>query len=1230
LFVQQAICARYGQDISCINHVTQGLLVWATTYIHVPVTLDEILLLPWLQAYDLMRPILATNLSAFNLTVLDNFTRGFITATDATSGTASDLFKVMRYTLRVFASVILNDQTEIATSKGLLEAIAPLSLLSDGTTYDFNWRDSLGQHQRGLGYWIQIVLQTPSMISESIFRRIEGCINFMRPYVNGSITKIEFQNSQSSGDASAKAAALAWMNTTSYTFLLQVDIAFPSVYAWTILSTAIPRTSTSINNVLFSAWRLYYASNPLFILGSTPVIINGTSQLIWGNITAANLSVQMDRVISLALTTAQDLFPAVPVIVYEGVLPTDPAYIAARAATIKIPGLLPVAICARYALRTSCINSAMQGLLVWATTYIPTGNPIDENLLIPWIQAYDLMRPMITNASQVFILDSFLRQLVARGDVYPNPPVPDNHISWRFATRALSSVVLDDNTLIVSSRELIDQHLLYNLFSDGTGFDFKSRDAMYYHVYNLEALMLIVLQAPKVLTPVGLALIEAALNFIRLYYEGTLQHIEFLNSPIMFDYIRREAGLADFQNVPWVPSKANNLLEESRVAYPSVNAWAYVVPASTYSVTLLTVGAWALHYAANPLVYNVSLPDLTSAPATTPIDPMAGITTTSMLVWGNFNTVPLSGSAAAVNRIAAITAQTLFEAVQVVNSADSVSKAATDRLGALREVAICAKRTRDDNCTASVIQGLNVWARTYVHTGNPINEKLLIPWIQSYDLVRPLLVSMYNASNISTWDNFTRRFITAGDAYLSGSILPDSYRTDRFYIRAFAAVTLNDAVEIANTMTMIEGHAPQNMFMDGTSYELRTRDSLQFHLRNLQNWVPMVAQVPMLLSSQTERLIEANVNFLQPYFQKTLVKIEFLNSTFNSDITSGRKAANATWDPSTANGLLFQAESVFPSVYNWTSRSNTSYTAYSLTNLLNGATKAYFTMYPLFPSQTSTAQVTTSRQTTTAQAVVKVFRVKVVLTFRIPAQVLISNTTLQRNIREAIAVSAGLARTEYLRVELIIRSALARRRRRVLLQSSNNSVIDAVINMPNASIANASASQITNTSLNSALADVGLPPVVGLQAPAVEEIVVAPDTTPDVIPVATPVIIANPSLVDPVGIWAFFASIFGVIVTFGVIGAACGGRAKTKKPEQGVPKREIPIPIRPPRMPDPEDEKHTRLPDRRWPNRDGYNRVPKEPKTVEPDAWDPPGKLVLPDLPRRPSKPEDVWDVPLP
>ena len=63
-------------------------------------------------------------------------------------------------------------------------------------------------------------------------------------------------------------------------------------------------------------------------------------------------------------------------------------------------------------LRDACRASAARGLVAWARSYRPTGNPINENLLIPWIQAWDVMKPLLSPSDER-VLQAFGRRLAS-------------------------------------------------------------------------------------------------------------------------------------------------------------------------------------------------------------------------------------------------------------------------------------------------------------------------------------------------------------------------------------------------------------------------------------------------------------------------------------------------------------------------------------------------------------------------------------------------------------------------------------------------------------------------------------------------------------------------------------------------------------------------------------------------------------------------------------------------
>ena len=316
------------------------------------------------------------------------------------------------------------------------------------------------------------------------------------------------------------------------------------------------------------------------------------SQLIWGNVTASNWTGLVNHIVTLGLAASQTTFTAVRNITYEGTLPSDPNYIISQASTSQIPNILLVAFCAKYGNAPNCTAAAIQGLFVWATTLVPSGDPIDGSLLFPWIQAYDLMRPILVGLltpDNITTLDDFVYLLIDAGDAFVQNPQPNNHITYHYTLRALGAVVLADQGLINSTYQLVNEFVIYNIYDDGSTQDFYQRDAIYYVVYGLEAWMYMVLYTPQILSNTALTLINLAINWLQPYCLGTLTHIEFLHTTVTFDVRRMQDGLPIFQNLPWNYSEAFNLLDEAVLVFPNVAAWAIpkFAPPPSYSLTIV-------------------------------------------------------------------------------------------------------------------------------------------------------------------------------------------------------------------------------------------------------------------------------------------------------------------------------------------------------------------------------------------------------------------------------------------------------------------------------------------------------------------------------------------------------------------------------------------------------------------------------------------------------------------
>ena len=144
---------------------------------------------------------------------------------------------------------------------------------------------------------------------------------------------------------------------------------------------------------------------------------------------------------------------------------------------------------------------------------------------------YDLMRPYLvntTNSSTIQVLDGFLYNLIYAGDSFQAGKDCGNFMTWHYSIRALASVVLADSSLMSQTSRMIDSCIIYNIYYDGSSYVFYWRDALHYHVYNMQGWINIALQAPQVLSSLALELIEAGCNFLIPYYSGQIIHIEFV------------------------------------------------------------------------------------------------------------------------------------------------------------------------------------------------------------------------------------------------------------------------------------------------------------------------------------------------------------------------------------------------------------------------------------------------------------------------------------------------------------------------------------------------------------------------------------------------------------------------------------------------------------------------------------------------------------------------------
>jgi hypothetical protein len=115
------------------------------------------------------------------------------------------------------------------------------------------------------------------------------------------------------------------------------------------------------------------------------------------------------------------------------------------------------------------------------------------------------------------------------------------------------------------------------------GYDFRQRDALHYHVYNLEAFVFAATFTPDVLEQTGHKAINDALDFLRPYYAGQKVHREFVCSTVPFDRERANAGIEEYGTKPWKPERARKLLRDARPVFPEIKPWTANIVDEHYS-----------------------------------------------------------------------------------------------------------------------------------------------------------------------------------------------------------------------------------------------------------------------------------------------------------------------------------------------------------------------------------------------------------------------------------------------------------------------------------------------------------------------------------------------------------------------------------------------------------------------------------------------------------------------
>ena len=336
-------------------------------------------------------------------------------------------------------------------------------------------------------------------------------------------------------------------------------------------------------------------ANQPVVADRMPAANSAQSKLNWGLVfdpsknTAEPIRSQLNRVVEIADGSLNIEFHSVTSLHLAGTLNSDPERVESEKAKATFPQIFDLAICARLAtspLKDQCLVKVRSAIMTWVSVYQVSGNPIDEASFSPVFLGIDLVLPLLSNDDRGLILD-WIKQFATEGDRFfakmnPNTDtrLKNNWMAWRLFIRGTVAKITGDPALTSNTQAMIHDFVYNNILRDQSGnlldgktYDFVQRDALHYHLYDLEPLVRLRLSAPELIDATSYESIEKSLLFIKPFYTGDQQHIEFVHTTVQFDITRAQAGQTDYMNLPWNPTQARVFLREARPAFPSIQPW---------------------------------------------------------------------------------------------------------------------------------------------------------------------------------------------------------------------------------------------------------------------------------------------------------------------------------------------------------------------------------------------------------------------------------------------------------------------------------------------------------------------------------------------------------------------------------------------------------------------------------------------------------------------------------
>lgn len=242
----------------------------------------------------------------------------------------------------------------------------------------------------------------------------------------------------------------------------------------------------------------------------------------------------------------------------EGLLQGDPKKTATQEALKDMGKMYALALVYSVSGDSAYERQLAKFLTAWAGEDHPRGDPIDDTNLDPAIEAYDMVKGELLPDERKVVRE-WLKQTASWeiSAVYNKPGRATSFNNWhshRLKVVGEIGFAIGDTALEGYAVRGLKEQIGRNLLPDGPSADFVTRDALHYHVYDLEPLLklAIVVERAKRINYYSYeassgSSIQKSVAWLLPFVTGEKTHAEFVNSTVEFDRRRAQNGEAAYK-----------------------------------------------------------------------------------------------------------------------------------------------------------------------------------------------------------------------------------------------------------------------------------------------------------------------------------------------------------------------------------------------------------------------------------------------------------------------------------------------------------------------------------------------------------------------------------------------------------------------------------------------------------------------------------------------------------